>query len=91
MAPPIERFPYVESDPAVGLAGALPYMPVTPGHEQREISVSGLVDSGATLNVLPYDVCGAGRWKAVSAKPRTNWEWTIIRCEVGAVSIVISA
>ncbi len=31
-------------------------MPITLGYEQREIAASGLVDSGATLNVLPYDL-----------------------------------
>ena len=56
MTSPIERFPYVETDPALGLASALPYVPITLGYEQREISVSALVDRGATLNVLPYDV-----------------------------------
>jgi hypothetical protein len=52
----VERFPYVEIDPAMGSASALPYVPVTLGYEQRDILASGLVDSGATLNVLPYGV-----------------------------------
>ena len=53
---PMERFDYVEADPALGSASALPYVPITLQYGDREIEVSGLVDSGATLNVLPYDL-----------------------------------
>jgi hypothetical protein len=56
MIPPTERFPYVEADPSLGAASALPYVPITLAYERRDILVSGLVDSGATLNVLPYDL-----------------------------------
>jgi hypothetical protein len=56
MTPPTERFPYIDVDPLLGSASALPYVPIILGYEQREISTSGLVDSGATLNVLPYDL-----------------------------------
>ena len=34
----------------------MPYAPITLQYGDRVIRVSGLVDSGATLNVLPYDV-----------------------------------
>ncbi len=50
------RFPYVEIDPAFGAASALPYLPLTLELEGKVVSVSGLVDSGAALSVLPYDV-----------------------------------
>ncbi|HSB73192.1 MAG TPA: hypothetical protein VLH58_01745 [Candidatus Methylomirabilis sp.] len=54
--PPTERFTYVEVDPSLGSASALPYVPIILGYGEREMSASGLVDSGATLNVLPYDL-----------------------------------
>jgi hypothetical protein len=50
------HFPYVEVDRSLGVASALPYMPITLLHGQQERQVSALVDSGAALNVLPYDV-----------------------------------
>jgi hypothetical protein len=53
---PAERFGYVEADPSFGSASALPYATITLQYGDREITVSGLVDSGATLNVLPYDL-----------------------------------
>jgi hypothetical protein len=51
-----ERFPYVEVDPSLGAASALPYVPLTLEHGANTASVSALVDSGAALNVLPYEV-----------------------------------
>lgn len=53
---PTERFAFVEVDPSLGSASALPYVPITLRYGNHEVSVSGLVDSGATLNVLPYDL-----------------------------------
>jgi hypothetical protein len=50
----IARFPYVEVDPSLGAVSAMPYLPLRLIHNQQEVQVSALVDSGATLNVLPY-------------------------------------
>jgi len=50
------RFAYVEVDPSLGPASALPYMPITLIRGQQEMEALALVDSGATLNVLPYDL-----------------------------------
>ncbi len=60
-----QRFPYVEIAPSLGAASALPYVPLTLRHHDHVVSVSALVDSGAALNLLPYDV-GAelgGDWR----------------------------
>lgn len=54
--PLTERFEYIEVDPLLGSASALPYVPITLQYGDLAIRVSGLVDSGATLNVLPYDL-----------------------------------
>jgi len=54
--PDAQRFPYVEIDPSLGPASALPYAPITLELGGRVTSVSALVDSGAALSVLPYDV-----------------------------------
>jgi len=51
-----QRFPYVEIDPSIGAASALPYLPIGLRYGTEVVSVSALVDSGATLNVLPYEV-----------------------------------
>lgn len=50
------RFPYVQVDTSLGAASALPYVPIKFTHGQQTITASALVDSGATLNVLPCNV-----------------------------------
>ena len=51
-----QQFPYVEIEPSIGAASALPYIPLTLAYRQNIVSVSGLLDTGAALNVLPYDI-----------------------------------
>ena len=53
---PTKRFSYVEIDPSLGTASALPYVPIVLRYGESEEAVSGLVDSGAALNVLPFDL-----------------------------------
>ena len=48
------RFPYIESDPAHPGASQLPYVPLTLRNSQITVACSGLLDTGATINVLPY-------------------------------------
>jgi hypothetical protein len=55
-APMPKRFGYVEADPLLGVASALPYAPIMLQMGDRKVQVSALIDSGSTLNVLPFDV-----------------------------------
>ena len=50
------KFPYIETDAAQGAPSLMPYMPIRLLHGSTSIDVSALVDSGAALNVLSYDV-----------------------------------
>lgn len=51
-----QRFPFSEADKLLGAASSLPYLPLTLTHRKCSLSVSGLLDTGATVNVLPYDI-----------------------------------
>jgi len=51
-----ERFPYIRRAVAPGDAGLSPYLPIDLLLGPRRISESALVDSGAAVNVLPFDV-----------------------------------
>ena len=51
------RFPYIDIDPAHPGASRLPYVPLILANGQTSVALSGLLDTGATVNVLPY---GAG-------------------------------
>jgi hypothetical protein len=53
MTPPGEQFPYVTRDPALGNASLAPMLPLTLIGSQS-VPTSGLLDSGAAINVLPY-------------------------------------
>ena len=50
------RFPYLTSDPSQTELDSLPRLPLTLRSEDQHVSAVGLVDSGATVNVLPYDL-----------------------------------
>lgn len=50
-----ERYAFVERDPGLGLASLAPLLPIKLT-AARSISASGLLDTGATVNVLPYSV-----------------------------------
>ena len=49
------RIPYAAASEA-GEAGFLPYLPLTLSYQGQTATVAGLVDTGATLNVLPYSL-----------------------------------
>ena len=49
------RFPYTITAPTQNEFDSLPRLPLTLQLDRRRIEAVGLVDSGATVNVLPYD------------------------------------
>lgn len=49
------QYPYVNIDTSLGDVGSLPYLPITLQH-QNSLSIQGLLDTGATVNVLPYSI-----------------------------------
>lgn len=51
-----ERFPYISTDAALGPASLSPYLPLSLSHEDRIVEVSGLLDTGASVNVMPFSV-----------------------------------
>lgn len=51
-----QRFSFTEIDKSLGAASSLPYLPFTLSHQDTSLSVSGLLDTEATVNVLPYDI-----------------------------------
>ena len=51
-----QRYPFVPSDVALGEASFRPYLPLTLGYQQSSVAASGLLDTGSSVNVLPYSV-----------------------------------
>jgi len=54
--PNTEQFPFVNADATLGEAGFRPYMPINLINQQSGVTKSALLDTGATVNVLPYPV-----------------------------------
>jgi hypothetical protein len=51
--PAAERFPFAEREPSLGAASLSPLLPITL-IGPNSVSVVGLLDTGATVNVLPH-------------------------------------
>ncbi len=49
-----KQFPYISADATLGEAAFRAYMPITLTHQQSSTTASALLDTGATVNVLPY-------------------------------------
>ena len=50
------KFSYSVSDPSQNEFDSLPRLTFLLNLDNREVEVTGLVDSGATVNVLPYEI-----------------------------------
>jgi hypothetical protein len=50
------RFKYSTIDPSQGEIDSLPRVPMMLAYNNQRLEAIGLVDSGATVNVIPYDV-----------------------------------
>ena len=50
------RYPYLSPTTHKGEGSLMPYLPLTLHNKDREIKTYGLLDTGATVNVLPYKI-----------------------------------
>ncbi|AFZ57670.1 retroviral-like aspartic protease [Anabaena cylindrica FACHB-243] len=51
-----QRFAFTEGYDTFGVPDALPKLPLTLTYRNSSVDVSGLLDTGASVNVLPYTV-----------------------------------
>lgn len=50
------RFAYADTDASHPARGLLPRLPITLRHGTRAVAAPGLLDTGSTVKVLPYNV-----------------------------------
>ena len=50
------RFAFTEVDPSLGALSTLPYLPIVLTYQNQSLRVSGLLDTGSSVNVLPYEM-----------------------------------
>ncbi|MEO6863316.1 MAG: aspartyl protease family protein [Microcoleus sp.] len=51
----VERFSFVSVNNALGEVGFRPILPITLVYQNTSVVTSGLLDTGASVNVLPYN------------------------------------
>jgi hypothetical protein len=52
----VEQFPYCDRNPASGGVDLMPDLPIVLRHQSHSLAGVGLVDSGASISVLPYSL-----------------------------------
>lgn len=50
------RFAFTEVDPSLGALSTLPYIPIVLTYQNQSLRRSGLLDTGSSVNVLPYEI-----------------------------------
>jgi len=93
----VEQFPYRDRNPAAGGVDLMPDLPIVLRHQSQAVSALGLVDSGASISVLPYSIgvrLGFG-WKTQKAQivlagtlAHVNARGIVVEAEVGQLSPV---
>ncbi len=51
-----KRFPFIERTNSLGLSSTLPYLPIALTYRNRSVEAMALLDTGASVNVLPYEI-----------------------------------
>jgi hypothetical protein len=51
-----QRFDFVERADAFGVTDFVPQIPLTLSHQQQSLTVETLLDTGASVNVLPHNI-----------------------------------
>ncbi|MEH1929665.1 hypothetical protein [Nostoc sp.] len=50
------RFAFTEVNSELGALSTLPYLPLILSYQNRSVSILGLLDTGSSVNVLPYEI-----------------------------------
>ncbi|MEZ2345337.1 MAG: hypothetical protein ACBR14_30195, partial [Microcoleus sp.] len=51
-----QRFPFIERIDSLGRSSIMPYLPITLSNGSNSVEVMALLDTGASVNVLPYQI-----------------------------------
>lgn len=51
-----QKFPYKIIDSSLGMVDRMPYLPLTLISNDKSLNTEGLLDTGASVNVLPYQL-----------------------------------
>jgi hypothetical protein len=51
-----KRFPFIERSNTPGISSVMPYLTLTLTYKNNSVEVMALLDTGASVNVLPYEI-----------------------------------
>jgi hypothetical protein len=51
-----QRFPFIERIDSLGRSSVMPYLPITLSNNSNYVEVMALLDTGASVNVLPDQI-----------------------------------
>ena len=51
-----QHFPFIERTNSEGLSSSMPYLPITLTYTEHSVESMALLDTGASVNVLPYEI-----------------------------------
>lgn len=51
-----QKYPYKIIDSSLGIVDRMPYLPLTLNFNGKSLDTEGLLDTGASVNVLPYEL-----------------------------------
>jgi hypothetical protein len=51
-----QKFPYKIIDSSLGMVDRMPYLPLTLSFNGQSLNTEGLLDTGASVNVLPFEL-----------------------------------
>ncbi len=51
-----QKYPYKILDSNLGMVDRMPYLPLTLSLNRQSLNTEGLLDTGASVNVLPYEI-----------------------------------
>jgi hypothetical protein len=83
------RFHFTDADPTQPGTSLMPFLPLTLSNGGRELAVTGLLDTGAAVNVLPFSV--GEQLGFVWEEQRTDIVLSGNLAQVPARGIVVSA
>lgn len=86
------QFAYSEMEPLLGAGTSLPYLPLRLTYGDNFADVSGLLDTGATVNVIPFDLglqLGAV-WEEQTASVQLTGNLAQVEARVLLVSAVVA-
>ena len=89
MIPGSERYPFLPINPAAGVLGLMPLLPLRLELPPHAVAVLGLLDTASAVNVLPYDV--GLQLGAVWARQTTSVQLTGNLASVPSRGLVVSA